>query len=85
MPVYRLATFHKIARQHMNAIARPPNTPDRIIRLPETLIITGISRGSIYRLMPLGKFPKQVKLSERAVGWRESDLTAWLESRQEAA
>lgn len=59
--------------------------PFRIVRLPETCIITGISRGSIYRLMALGKFPKQVKLSERAVGWRESDLTAWLESRQEAA
>jgi prophage regulatory protein len=45
----------------------------------------GMSRGSIYRLMTLGRFPKSVKLSERAVGWRESDLDAWLESRQHAA
>lgn len=59
--------------------------PSRIVRLPEAVNITGLGRGSIYRLMKLGKFPRQIKLSERAIGWRESDLAAWLESRQEAA
>lgn len=57
----------------------------RIIRLPEVLDRIGMSRGSIYRLMTLGRFPKSVKLSERAVGWRESDLNDWLASRQHAA
>ena len=57
----------------------------RIIRLPELVERVGMSRGSIYRLMSLGRFPRSVKLSERAVGWRESDLNDWLESRQHAA
>ncbi|MCK7578892.1 MAG: AlpA family transcriptional regulator [Chromatiales bacterium] len=57
----------------------------RIIRLPEVVDRIGMSRGSVYRLMTLGRFPKSVKLSERAVGWRESDLDAWLESREHAA
>lgn len=68
----------------MGAIAAPKKT-DRIVRLPEVVSITGLGRGSIYRLMKLGKFPKQVKLSERASGWRESALHAWVESRKEAA
>ena len=29
-----------------------------------------------------GSFPKPVKLGKRAVGWREADLRAWLNSRQ---
>jgi prophage regulatory protein len=57
----------------------------RIIRLPEVVDRIGMSRGSVYRLMTLGQFPKSVKLSERAVGWKESDLNDWLESRQHAA
>ena len=69
----------------MSAKATPKATPSRIVRLPEAVNITGLGRGSIYRLMKLGTFPKQIRLSERAVGWREADLTAWLESRQEAA
>ena len=66
--------------------AKAPASPSpRIIRLPEVVDRIGMSRGSVYRLMTLGRFPKSVKLSERAVGWRESDLDAWLESRQHAA
>ncbi|MBK1716843.1 helix-turn-helix transcriptional regulator [Thiocystis violacea] len=62
-----------------------PAVPFRIVRLPEAVEMTGLSRGSLYRLMQKGAFPKSVKLSERAVGWRESDLNAWLNSRQNAA
>lgn len=29
-------------------------------------------------------FPKPVRLSKRAVGWRASDISAWLESRIDA-
>lgn len=69
----------------MAAIAKPKPAPSRIYRLPEVVQMTGLCRGSIYRLIKIGQFPKQVKLSERASGWRESDLNDWLESRKEAA
>jgi prophage regulatory protein len=62
-----------------------PSTPPRVARMPEVTERTGLSRGSIYRLMSAGRFPRSIKLGERAIGWRESDLNAWLESRQHAA
>ena len=54
---------------------------DRLLRRREVEKITGISRSSIYRLMPDGEFPRPVKVGPAAVRWRESDITAWVESR----
>ena len=31
--------------------------------------------------MPDGEFPRPVKVGPAAVRWRESDITAWVESR----
>lgn len=59
----------------------PTPSHHRVLRLPEVASRTGLSRASVYRLMQLGRFPRSVELSERAVGWRESDLNDWLESR----
>jgi prophage regulatory protein len=55
---------------------------DKILRRPEVERISGIGRSTIYDWMARGEFPQPVKLGARAVGWRESDLLAWLESRQ---
>ena len=35
---------------------------NRILRLPEVLALTGLSKSTIYRLMPVGEFPQSVKL-----------------------
>lgn len=42
---------------------------------------TGLSKSHLYALIRRGEFPAPVRLSERAVAWRESDVTAWLDSR----
>jgi prophage regulatory protein len=55
----------------------------RYIRLREVCTRVGLRRSSIYRLIGLGYFPKQVKLSERTVAWVESEVEAFLESRIE--
>ena len=68
----------------MIAKAATPSTK-RILRLPEVVARSGLSRASVYNLMAKGRFPKSIKLSERAVGWRESDIDTWLAGRQEAA
>jgi prophage regulatory protein len=52
-----------------------------ILRLPVVIARTGLSRSSIYLLMSKGQFPMQVSLGERAVGWIESDIDSWVESR----
>lgn len=55
-----------------------PDEPDRIIRIAEVLKRTGLTRSTLYRKVSAGTFPRNVRISMRCVGWRESDLQAWL-------
>lgn len=54
---------------------------NKIIRLPEVKNKTGLSRSTIYLSMTKGAFPKTISLSERAVGWLDSDIEQWLDKR----
>ncbi|MBV1870410.1 MAG: AlpA family transcriptional regulator, partial [Gammaproteobacteria bacterium] len=55
------------------------------LRLREVKEITGLSRSTIYLEIAKGKFPKQIKLTgARSVGWHESAIIQWVESRQQA-
>ena len=58
---------------------------ERILRRPEVEDQTGLSRSTIYSMMADGTFPKPVKLSKRAVGWRDSDIATWLAECQPTA
>ena len=51
---------------------------DRILRLKAVLERTGLSRSTLYRKIQMGTFPKQLRISTRCAGWRESDVDAWL-------
>ena len=55
---------------------------ERILRRPNVEARTGLSRSTIYDWMKRGDFPKPVALGARLVGWRESDIQAWLEARE---
>ncbi len=62
----------------------------RILRLPEVMTRTGLSRSTIYLRISQGIFPKPVSLGARAVGWVEAEIQEWLErqietSRKESA
>jgi prophage regulatory protein len=50
----------------------------KILKLKEIKSITSLSTATIYRLMKRGKFPKQIKLSERAAGWLEHDINEYI-------
>ncbi|WP_447881408.1 helix-turn-helix transcriptional regulator [Serratia fonticola] len=59
---------------------------NRILRQPEVLHRCGISRSTMYRWIAEGAFPRQrsmkgVGLKGKAVGWLESDIDAWIDSR----
>ena len=41
----------------------------------------GLSRSLIYQLIADGTFPKQINLGPRAVGWLESDIQEWINTR----
>lgn len=58
--------------------------PNSVLRLPKVLQATALSRSTVYAMMADGRFPKPVKLGERAVGWPEAEIDAWLESRKAA-
>jgi prophage regulatory protein len=55
----------------------------RLMRKPEVLNISGIeSNSTLYYLINKGSFPSPVKISERAVAWRESEVLDWIDSRE---
>ncbi|TON09186.1 DNA-binding protein [Vibrio parahaemolyticus] len=53
----------------------------RLIRFPEVLAMTGLSRSSMYRFIEANQFPAQVKLGGRAVAWVESEVQEWIQQR----
>ena len=56
----------------------------RIIRLPEVMHRTGLSRPTIYAKIAKGVFPRQVSLGGNSVGWREYQIDEWIENLPEA-
>jgi prophage regulatory protein len=54
------------------------NAPDRILRLQTVLERTGLRRSTLYRKMENGTFPRNIKLSDRCMGWRESAVNEWV-------
>jgi len=63
-----------------------PYTPEiRLIRLPEVLNLTGLSRSAVYQRMAQDRFPRAVQLTWRAIVWRLGEVKAWIESRPRTA
>ncbi|NVO55010.1 AlpA family transcriptional regulator [Rhodobacteraceae bacterium B1Z28] len=54
---------------------------DKIYRRPDVETLVGLSRSTIYAMIADGTFPKPIKLGKRAVGWRQSEVLSWLDSR----
>jgi prophage regulatory protein len=59
----------------------------RFLRLREVRERTALSRAQIYKLMRLGRFPRQIPMTDdgRAVCWYEPDVVRWQEERIAAA
>jgi len=55
-------------------------TEDRIIREVERLHLTSISRSQAYKLEKKGLFPQRIRLGNRSVGWRLSQINAFIKS-----
>ena len=58
---------------------------DRLVRLPEVMRLTGLSKSTIGRKMGRGTFPRSVSLGGTGrrphVGWHLRDVRAWLRTR----
>lgn len=53
---------------------------DAMLRQPEILRRTELSRTSIWRKVRAGDFPAPRVLGPNSIGWPESEITAWLNS-----
>lgn len=51
------------------------------LRMPMVVRLTGLGRSTIYRLIAENKFPGPVKVGDRAVAWRRTDLDRWSDAR----
>ena len=58
-----------------------PTRPEKLIRLPVVEDRTGQKKSSIYAGVKADTFPAPVRLSARAVAWRESDIDCWIAER----
>jgi len=59
------------------------STANRIIRPRELADRIGLSLATLWRLRRRGDLPEPIRLSPGCVGWRTSDIDAWLAARAE--
>ncbi len=59
--------------------------PDNILRNTKAAKFLGISNTTLWRLSQTAGFPKKIIITSRAVGFRESELNAWLDAQRQGA
>jgi len=59
-------------------------TPEKFIRLRELQPLIGLKKASVYRKLRAGTFPRPIKIGDRAIAWRASDVAQWQASREAA-
>jgi prophage regulatory protein len=52
-----------------------------VLRFPAVKDRVSLSRSAIYAAIKRNAFPPPIKLGERASGWLESEIDAWLAAR----
>lgn len=74
-------------RVELEPVTSDPTPPDpapggreRLIRLPEVLDRTGVSRATLYRRIGAGSFPEGRSLGGNLTAWVESEVDAWIAS-----
>ena len=55
-----------------------------LLRLPDVMARTALSRSALYAAMAQGKFPKPVKIGDRLNAWPDSEIADWIAARIEA-
>ena len=58
---------------------------ETLMRRPAVQAATGLSRSGLYAAMARNDFPKPVQLGPQSVAWRQSEIQAWIASRERVA
>ncbi len=54
---------------------------NQMLRAPEVMARTRLSRVTIWRRVRAGTFPAPVEIGINSIGWLATEISAWLESR----
>ena len=66
-------------------MSQPSQREPAFLRRMDVQIRTGLARSTIYLYIQQGAFPTPVTLGRRAVGWLESEVSAWITERVRVA
>ena len=80
-------TSHATQREDyaLTTIERGHASLDHVVAESATAEIIGVSKATLRRMVERGEGPRRIKLSARRIGYRMSDLEAWLRSREMVA
>lgn len=59
----------------------PSQNPPAVLRKRAVCTLLGVSLAHLDRLRQRGDFPAAIRLGEQAIGFRRSDIDAWLAAR----
>jgi prophage regulatory protein len=76
-----LTTHGASIQPHDDRVSVIPKNTERLIRLPLVEEKTGLKKSTIYAGAKDKTFPAPVRLSARAVAWRESEVDRWIFER----
>lgn len=81
-PTQPVQTPHGATPQpHDGRVTVTPTKPGKLLRLPAVMERCALGRSSIYAGVKAGTFPAPVRLSARAVGFREDEIDRWVSER----
>lgn len=66
---------------HDGEVTVTPGKPGKLLRLPAVEERTGLKKSTIYAGVKAKTFPAPVRLSARAVAFREEDIDRWIRGR----
>ena len=55
-----------------------------LLKLPEVIEITRLSKPTIYRLLAEADFPRPIRVGLRAVRWHAHEIQDWVDTRARA-
>lgn len=58
---------------------------DRILRPAEVRKVLAVGRSTLHAMVRRGDFPRALRITNHAVGWRLSTVEAWLAEREQDA
>ena len=54
---------------------------EHLLRLDQVIHRVGLGRSTIYRRVYEGTFPPPLKIGDRAIAWRQSEVEQWIKKR----